>query len=285
MKKFIAGFTIVCLGIFPGFSQSPNDVYLWLKTKTIQQTIESRFPAPAGYKRVKLPPGSFGEWLRELPLLPKGTPVKDYRGRVKVPAGDSTLAGVVDYDISGKKLEQCMDIILRFRAEYLRSIGESGISFFLPVKFPLLWSDWARGLRPVFHGIDITLVQKEKPDSSRDAFDNYLKEIFYYSGTQTAYFNYPKIEAEKIQVGDFVVKKGKKGHAILILDFAVNAEGEKIALIGHGDTPACRFYLLNYRQGQPWFPLNPKEKTLPLPFEKKMYWEGLRRFSTSSGGN
>lgn len=278
MKKLIVGFTIGCLGFFSLFSQTPNKDYPWLKTKTIHQTIESRFPAPAGYERVKLPQGSFGGWLRGLPLLPEGSPVKDYRGRVKVPAGDSTLAAVVDYDIPGKKMEQCMDIILRFRAEYLLAKGESGISFFLPVKYKLNWPDWARGLRPVFHGIKITLVQKEEPDSSRIAFDNYLKEIFYYSGTQTAYFNYPEIEAENIQVGDFVVKKGKKGHAILILDLAVNAEGEKIALIGHGDTPACRFYLLNYRQGQPWFPLDPKEKTLPMPFKKKMYWEGLRRF-------
>lgn len=278
MKKCIAGIIFLCLSILPVFSQTPNETYAWLRSETIRQTIESRFPAPAGYERVKLPKGSFGEWLRGLPLLPEGTPVKDYLGRVKVPAGDSTLAAVVDYDISGKKLEQCMDIILRFRAEYLLAKGESGISFFLPVNYKLNWYDWARGLRQVFHGINIRLVQTEEPDSSRTAFDNYLKEIFYYSGTQTAYFNYPKIEAENIQGGDFVVKKGKKGHAILILDLAVNAAGEKIALIGHGDTPACLFYLLNYKKYQPWFPLDLNEETLPMPFRKKMYWEGVRRF-------
>jgi len=281
MKKFLAGITLFiffCLKFYSGISQTQTNSYPWIKSKNIQQTIETRFPPPTGYERVKAPPGSFGDWLRGLPLLPDSTPVKEYRGRIMVQANDTTLAAVVNYDIFNKKLEQCMDIIIRLRAEYLRFKNKKEISFFLPVKFLLNWADWARGYRPVFQGINISLVQQEIPDSSRAAYEKYLREIFYYSGTQTAYFNYSKIEPGDVQIGDFIVKKGKKGHTILIIDLVVNSQGEKMALIGHGDTPACQFYVLNYRKGQPWFPLNVRVKRLPMPFKKKMYWDGLRRF-------
>ena len=81
-----------------------------------------------------------------------------------------------------------------------------------------------------------------------------------------------------MQIGDFIVKKGTKGHVVIIVDLARNKEGNLIALIGQGDTPACQFYLLNYKKDNPWFPINTTNEVLPLPIKKEMRWEGLRRF-------
>ena len=39
------------------------------------KTIETRFNCPAGFKRVMALKGSFGEYLRQLPLKPDGSPV------------------------------------------------------------------------------------------------------------------------------------------------------------------------------------------------------------------
>ena len=50
------------------------------------------------------------------------------------------------------------------------------------------------------------------------------------------------------------------------------------ALIGQGDSPACQFYLLNYKNKFAWFPVDFNKKSLPLPIRKKMTWDGLRRF-------
>ena len=36
---------------------------------------------PPGYKRVAVPPGSFSEWLRTLPMAPEGTPAKSFDGK------------------------------------------------------------------------------------------------------------------------------------------------------------------------------------------------------------
>jgi len=261
------------------FSQTSSFSYPWLNHKKIFETIESRFPPHSGFQRVRVPPSSFSQWLRGLPLLPDSTPVRDYLGQIKVKAKDTTLAAVINYNIRGKKLEQCMDIINRFRAEYLRSHNRhEKIAFYLPTNFLLKWSDWKQGFRPHHQGIKITLVKNHPPDSSLACYEKYLWEIFYHSNSQTAYFNFPKIEPENIQIGDFIVNKGRRGHAVLIVDLATDSSGNKIALIGQGGTPAQQFYLLNYEKGHPWFPVNSDDEYPPLPIKKKMYWIGLRRF-------
>ncbi len=277
MVKLISNFFILIIYLLP--SQIVYSQYRWSKKDINSETIQTRFQPPNGFQRVSIPPNSFGHWLRNLPLLHEGIPVKDYQGRIKVTSKDTTLAAVVNYDIRSKKLEQCMDIIIRLRAEYLKSQKrDNETAFYLPINFLLKWSDWKKGLRPLHRGSHIDLVKNHHPDSSRTLFEDYLQEIFYYSNTQTAYFNYPKVEPEDIQIGDFIVTKGSRGHAVLIVDLAVDSLGNKIALIGHGDTPARQFYLLNYKKGQPWSPLDLKEQYPPLPIRKKMYWEGLRRF-------
>ena len=244
------------------------------------QTIERRFPAPEGFKRMPAAENSFAAWLRRVPLLPPGQPVHDYRHHVFKQANDTTVAAVTAYNIRGRKLEQCMDIILRWRAEYLWQNGrQKDIRFPLPEGTDFSWSDWLQGLRPRFRGARFHLYKGAKPDSSYNNLLRYLNTLFEYSGTQAFYHYYRKVDPASVQPGDFVVKKGKKGHAVLIVDMAQDSLGNKIALIGQGDTPACQFYLMHYKKNNPWFPLNAAQKCLPLPIKKKMYWEGLRRFA------
>lgn len=265
--------------INPLFSQKDTLIYPWKKSSPITETMLSHFPTPEGFTRVPVADNSFAQWLRRLPVLPGNSPVVDYREQIRKSSSDSTIAAVIDYPVRGKKLEQCMDIIQRFYAEYLWSQNRANeLTFFLPGSFPLKWDDWKNGYRPQYHGIKVSMIKSCRADSSRETFETYLWEIFYRSGTQTCYFAYPKIDNQEVQIGDFVVKKGKRGHAVLIVDMAVDSSGNKIALIGHGDTPACSFHLLNFGEDNAWFPLNKGEKYLPLPIRKKMYWEGLRRF-------
>ena len=256
-----------------------NTAYPWLNQASNIESIENRFPPPNGFTRTKVAPGSFAQWLRELPLLPAGAPIVDYQGKIIKNANDSTYAAVVNYNIQNKKLEQCMDLIVRFRAEYLKSQQKDDeIAFYLPVNFLLKWNDWKQGFRPHYRGIQVKLIKSNQPDSSRQSFEQYLWTVFYYSNTQTAYFNYPMVKLNDIQIGNFIVKKGSRGHAVLVVDIAIASSGNKIALIGQGDTPARQFCLLNFKKNQPWFPLNPGDEYPPLPIRKKMHYEGLRRF-------
>src|SRR6185369_7802913 len=94
--------------------------YAWLHAAG-DVTLVARFPAPAAAVRVPVAAGSFGAFLRELPLLPDGTPVHLFDGSLK-PRQD-VHAAVVDLDVAPRDLQQCADAVMRLRAEYLFSIG------------------------------------------------------------------------------------------------------------------------------------------------------------------
>jgi len=244
-----------------------------------QETIQQRFSPPPGYTRVSVEPNSFATWIQNLPLLEHGSPVLDFRGRELKKSGDSTLGAVVNLDISGKRLEQCMDILLRFHSDYLISKGkQDSVQFPLPDGLMVSWLQWRDGWRPYFKGLHFQLIKSQPVDSSNRNFERYLSEIFSYSGSQAFYHHYPDIALSDLQIGDFIVRKNRKGHAVLILDLVENVQGQKMVMVGQGDTPACQFYILKEKNGLPWFPLNVSSDYLPLPIKKKMYWRGLRRF-------
>lgn len=243
------------------------------------ESVEKRFQPPAGFQRIPVDSASFAFWLRQMPLLSENSPVKDYKNRIFKNSNDSSVAAVVAYDIKDRKLEQCMDILLRFWTEYLIDQNKRNeIIIPLPDGLMLSWPAWANGLRPEFKGLHFYLEKTAKPDSSNLNLVKYLNTIFEYSSTQAFYHYYKDMNPSELKIGDFIVKKGYKGHAVMIVDLARDRNGKLIALIGQGDTPACQFYLLNYKKDNPWFPIDIKKDVLPLPIKKVMHWQGLRRF-------
>jgi hypothetical protein len=72
---------------------------------------------------------------------------------------------------------------------------------------------------------------------------------------------------------------------VLIADMAVNKHGDLIALVGNGDTPACQFFLINYKKDEAWIPLDFDSENLLLPLRRKMSWDGLRRFNFIEGSD
>ncbi len=79
------------------------------------RTILERFNPPSGYVRQHCSADSFGEYLRNLPLKPNGSPVLFYDGSLK---NSNKHAAVLDMDIGDRDLQQCADAIMRIRAEY-----------------------------------------------------------------------------------------------------------------------------------------------------------------------
>ncbi len=248
-------------------------------TDTSPITIEKRFAPPRGFWRVQVQANSFEVYLRRLPLMPEGSPVLDYRGRVFKKATDSTVAAVVDMDIRGRKLEQCMDILLRFYSGYLMETGQRDkILFPLPDGLRLSWKDWSDGFRPQFKGTHFSLRKTSAPDDSPHNFKKYLNTIYNASGSQTFFHFYAPVPLQDMRIGDFITRKQRRGHAVLIVDMVENAQGDKQIMVGQGDTPACSFYILRNTNGSPWFPVDIASGFPALPIRKKMYWNGLRRF-------
>jgi hypothetical protein len=86
------------------------------------------------------------------------------------------------------------------------------------------------------------------------------------------------MDRRNLQIGDIIIKRGTKGHAVIVVDLAKNEIGDMIVLIGNGDTPACQFFLLNHKRNKPWFSVDFNRERLDLPLKRKITWDGLRRF-------
>jgi len=245
-----------------------------------QSNIGEISPPSKDFYRIEVKKNSFADFLRKLSLKKPGSNVVNYRGGVFKSGADTSVAFVVDMDIAGRRLEQCMDILIRLYAEYLWGKKQMA-NFILPLPGGhwLEWQDWKMGFRPVFKGIDVSMFRSAQPDSSHQSYTAFLNTIYSESHTQQFYHAYQPIERREVKIGDIIIKKGTKGHAIMIMDLTKNEHGQMMALIGNGDTPACQFFLLNYKTKNPWIPLNFDQETLTLPLKRKMTWDGLRRFS------
>src|SRR5712675_2018064 len=74
---------------------------------------------PDGCKRIPAQPGSFGEWLRAIPLR-KDNHVYLYNGLPK--RNQTAQFAVLDISVGNKDLQQCADAVMRLRAEYLFAV-------------------------------------------------------------------------------------------------------------------------------------------------------------------
>jgi hypothetical protein len=244
-----------------------------------QSTIRDIPLTSESFNRVNVEQGSFAEHLRNMSLLPPGSDVLNYKDGIFKSGQDTAVAYVVDLDIRGRRLEQCMDILVRLYAEYLWKSNRLGeLRLPLPGGYWLKWVDWREGYRPIFKGIDVSLKKTSHPDTSLKTYQSYLNMVYSEAHTQQFYHAYQSLDRNTVEIGDIVIRKGSKGHAVMIVDLAKNENGEYVALVGNGDTPACQFFLLNHRKDDVWIPLRFENETLALPLKREISWDGLRRF-------
>lgn len=250
--------------------------YSWLSKDARVRPLEASFAPPPGYTRVVVEPGSFGAWLRGLPLRPTGTPVRDFRGGQVLAADDPRLAAVAELDVGAANLQQCADSIIRLHAEWLWAQGQKGrIAYRFTSGDLASWSRYAAGERAKISGSKVKWVQSATADSSRASFRAYLDLVFTYAGTLSLQEEKQRPSRESVRPGDFFVLGGSPGHAVLVLDVAENTAGERVALLGQGFIPAQDFQILSPGQDGPWFSLQGDEVATPL--WKPFPWSSLRR--------
>ena len=200
-----------------------------------QKTIGEISPPDTNFKRIEVKENSFAAWLRNQKIRPQGSAVLDYKGREYKSGSDTTVAFVLDIDIRNRRTEQCMDILIRLYSEYIWQRGKKEYLVFpLPGGYLLYWQEWQEGKRPKFKGIHVSMQKSERPDSSFLNFESYLRTIYAESHTQQFYHGYSPIMQNELQIGDFIVKKGSKAHAVMITDLAEDDRGNMQMLIGHG---------------------------------------------------
>ncbi len=192
-------------------------------------------PLPAGFARVKNPPGSFAAWLRQI-RLKKDKRVYLYNGTLKF--NQEAQYAVLDVTVGKQNLQQCADAIMRLRAEYFFQAG---------------------------HFASIRFIDNELRDylftvpHTRQRFDAYLQRVFGRCGTASLSKQLKKKPYNLLSAGDVLIRGGFPGHAVLVVDMAENARGEKIYLLAQSYMPAQDIHVLINpadRKISPWYTLN-----------------------------
>lgn len=251
--------------------------YPWLSAERSIRPLAEALPPPSGYTRVAVEEGSFGAWLRGLPLRPAGSPVRDFRGGEILDGEDTSVAAVAELDVGSANLQQCADSIIRLHAEWLWSRGQKErIAYRFTSGHLASWPRYAAGERARVAGSKVTWVKSGPVDGSRATFRAYLDLVFTYAGTLSLATEKQRPGREDVRPGDFFVLGGSPGHAVLVLDVARNAEGKRVALLGQGFIPAQDFHVLSPGRDGPWFSLDAEE--VATPYWKPFPWSSLRRF-------
>lgn len=241
----------------------------------------ARFEPPRGFSRTELADRSWGQWLRHLPLKPPGTPVLSRQGETIVPGDSAMLGRVVDMDV--RVNQECADVILRLRAEYLRWAGrEDEIVLNLTGPGKISWPEWRKGMRPRLEGNQLKFYQSAKADASRASFEQYLDSVFAWCGTLSLAQDGKSVAFEQMQVGDFFVHGGSPGHAVLVADLARDEAGNLKALLLQGYMPAQSVHILAPGTGDVWFDLDP-DKPVDAPPWGEFQWAELKRFKERAG--
>jgi hypothetical protein len=250
--------------------------YPWLSAERPIRVLGEAISPPPGYTRVALEEGSFGAWLRGLPLRAAGTPVRDFRGRLLRAGDDAFIAAVAELDVGSADLQQCADSIIRLHAEWQWARGQQErIAYRFTSGHRAEWKRHAAGERARVSGSRVTWVDSGKVDGSRASFRAYLEQVFTYAGTLSLAAEGKRPGRDEVRPGDFFVLGGSPGHAVLVLDVARNAAGERVALLGQGFIPAQDFHVLSPGEDGPWFSLEGEE--VATPFWQPFPWSSLRR--------
>ena len=223
-----------------------------LSSFNVPDNVLTRFPVPSGYTQQKVAPGSFADWLQKLPLKPAGTHTLTYTGAIA--RTDIETAAVVDITIGKQDLQQCADVVMRLRGEYLYQAKRySEISFNFVSGFKCDYIHYANGYR---YSND-RWVLKAKKDYSYPTFMHYMELVFAYAGTLSLEKELHKVtDPNQLKAGDVFIHGGSPGHCFIVMDVVENNQHKKQFLLAQSFMPAQNLQVLQYAAGYNWFTMD-----------------------------
>jgi hypothetical protein len=225
------------------------------------KTIETRFNLPAGWKRITANKNSFAYYLRNLPLYEDGHKVHYYNGKLKP---SEVYHAVIKMDVGETDLQQCADAAMRLRAEYLfQQKRFKDIQFTFTDGFNANYSKWREGFKIVTGSRGTKWVSANAESVSYESFRNYLNVVFMYAGTLSLSKQLKAKSLHQLMPGDLFIKGGSPGHAVIVLDVAVNDAGKKIFMLAQSYMPAQEIHVLknyNDRAFSPWYSIDQLQK-------------------------
>lgn len=252
VKFFFIAAILMAIFCFFSFSKI-NDTN---KSNLFENTIQQRFQLPQGFVREEESKTSFDFFLRNLPLKPLGSNVLYFDGTIK--PNRNVYEAVVDLPIGKQDLHQCADAVMRLRADYFYSQKQyDKVHFNFTNGFRADFSKWAAGFRIAVKGNKTSWVKTAKPSDSYETYWKYLETVFMYAGTASLEKELKPINVLDIKVGDVFIKGGFPGHAVIVVDMAVNPKNnQKIMLLAQSYMPAQEIQILknpNSSSLSPWY--------------------------------
>jgi Domain of unknown function (4846) len=204
--------------------------------------ITADIDPPDGYKRIDQAKGSFGEWLRSI-RLKKDNHVYLYNGSLKI--NQSAQFAVLDITVGKKDLQQCADAVMRLRADYLFSQKRyADIEFRDNANKSYKWTGAA----------------------DRPGFDRYLENVFGWCGSASLEKQLtPVAQIKEIKPGDVLIKGGFPGHAMIVMDVAVNDKGDKVFMLAQSYMPAQDIHIVKNPVNTgltPWYEVNDEKQII-----------------------
>jgi len=219
------------------------------------KTIKTRFNTPEGFNRVQPTKNSFQYYLQNFNLKPQGSRVHLYNQELK--NRQDVHEAILNINVGNRDLQQCADATMRLRAEYLyREQLFHNIHFNFTNGFNAAYSKWRQGERIRVKGNTVTWYKGAKKGDSRKSFDKYLTLVFSYAGTLSLEKEMKKVTLKDMQIGDVFIQGGSPGHAVIVVDMAINKKREIIFLLAQSYMPAQEIHILknfNNPPISPWY--------------------------------
>lgn len=204
--------------------------------------------------------------MQQQKLKPNGTLVHYYDGREKP---NKVAAAVLDADVGNKDLQQCADAVMRLRAEYLWKTKQYELLHFnFTSGFNADYKKWREGYRISVKGNSVSWVKTTKESQSYSSFRDYLTIVFSYAGTASLAKELKPVALKDLQIGDVFIKGGSPGHAVIVVDMAVNKAGRKVYMVAQSYMPAQDIHVLsNYNNTliSPWYELDVNASAINTP--------------------
>ena len=191
-------------------------------------SVVSDIPLPDGYERLTSDSNSFAFYLQHFQLKDDKT-IYFYDGSKK--ENQNSQFAVLKIDIGNKNLMQCADAIMRIRAGYFFNRKEYDKIVFKSANKTYSFIEYVRLA-------DIENIQK--------AFNSFMERVYDNCGTYNLSESLkPKKDIKNIAIGDVLVKGGSPGHAMIVMDVAVNKKTkQRIYLLAQGYMPAQSIHIV-----------------------------------------
>jgi hypothetical protein len=245
--------------------------------KGLQQMFNLRFEANPQSQQVVIEPAD--PYLYRQDNAPTTIPLELRDGFYAVPTVDSTQG--LDLEIGARDLQQCADAVMRLRADFLYQQKKyEQIQFQFTNGFVAQYEFWRKGQGILVTGNQCSWVPSARAGSSQQHYKNYLETVFSYAGSLSLSHQLKSVPITQILPGDVLIIGGSPGHAVTVMDIAVQKNtGKKYMLLAQSYMPAQQIHVLKNWEDErisPWFEV-PESGKIETP-EYTFQTNNLMRF-------